>query len=178
MKCFIIPFILFSFLLFSYPLLSQNTIQEEMQDVLKEYYKSKKDTTKIDLSFTDSIKIPPVKIEQEVEKEQFVFCGFDEVPAKFEGGMDSLYKLINHHLQFPEDAKEGKVFFHFVVDTMGKMTNLEILKSPSEANSAEVLRVMNLISKDHYWTPATQRGKKVKVRMAMPVVFRKSRKNK
>ncbi|WP_291721208.1 energy transducer TonB [Bernardetia sp.] len=86
--------------------------------------------------------------------------------------------LIFYHLQFPKDAKEGKVFFHFIVDTTGKITHIEILKSPSEANSTEVLRVMNLISKDHYWTPATQRGKKAKVRMAMPVVFRRNRKNK
>lgn len=146
------------------------TAQTNLQDSL--------DNIQPDLSFLDSIKIPPVKIERETKKEQHqsIFCDYNEVPARFGGGMDSFYALINQHLDFPNNAKKGRVMVCFVVDTTGKMTDIEIRESPSEVNSKEVLRVIHLISKTHYWTPVTQRGKKVRVRIAIPIVCRKREK--
>lgn len=163
MKYFVCILLLFC----SFSVFAQTPITDSLQNI------------PLDLAFLDSIKVPPIKIEREVEEkeQQFVFCSGDENPARFEGGMEKFYQLIEDNLQFPKGAKKGRVFVWFVVDTLGKMTNFEIKESPNEANSKEVLRVMNIISKNHHWTPATQRDKKVKVRIAMPIFFmRRSKK--
>jgi protein TonB len=126
----------------------------------------------IDLSFIDSIKIPPVKIEKEEEKEEMIFCWNTEIPASFEGGMENFYKIIRENLEFPKEAKTGRVFFQFVIDTTGKMIDIEFIKSPNEQNNKAVLKLIDYINENYSWKPATSRGKKVKVRMNMPIIFK------
>ena len=65
-----------------------------------------------------------------------------------------------------------------MVDTTGKMTDFEIMKSISDENSKEVLRMMNVINEKYNWKPAKQRGKKVKVRMSIPIIFTLDKKKK
>lgn len=134
--------------------------------------------TELDLSFLDSIKIPAVEIKREKEEEEIVFCHFDGSIATFEGGMDNFYNVIRENLRFPEEGKAGRVFIKFVIDTTGKMTDFEIMESPSEQNSSEVLRMMNVINEKYSWKPATSRGKKIKARMAIPIKFYLDKKKK
>ena len=132
----------------------------------------------IDLSFLDSIKIPAVEIKREKEEEEIVFCHFDGSIATFEGGMNNFYKAIRENLRFPEEGKAGRVFIKFVIDTTGKMTDFEIMESPSEQNSNEVLRMMNLINENYSWKSAKQRGKKIRARMTLPIKFYLDKKKK
>lgn len=134
---------------------------------------SAQNETEIDLSFLDSIKIPPVKIEREKEEEDFVCILIIEPVATFEGGMENFYKVIRDNLEFPKEAKEGRVFFKFVVDTTGKMTDIEFMKSPSEENNKVVLKLIDFINANYSWQSAQQRGKKVKIRMCLPIVFKR-----
>jgi hypothetical protein len=181
MKTFIHLFsILFISLFFSFSVFGQISVKEEMKIVQKEFHKAKKEETKIDLSFLDSIKIPPIKIEREKEEDDIIYCGFDAVSFPiFEGGMDNFYKIIRENLQFPKEGKAGRVFC-FVVDTTGKMTDFEIMKSVSEENSKEVLRVMNFINENYSWKPMidTQKRKKYKMRFAIPIIFTLEKKKK
>ena len=162
----LIYFLLTLFLSFfsSFSVFGQNQINDSLQNI------------KIDLSFIDSIKIPPVEIKREKEQEEqkYILC-FAEPSATFEGGMENFYKVIEENLEFPKEAKTGRVFFQFVIDTTGKMIDIEFIKSPSKENNKAVLKMIDLINQNYTWNPAEQRGKKVKVRMNMPIIFRQKK---
>lgn len=96
-----------------------------------------------------------------------------EEPAVFEGGMDNFYKYIAKNIKYPKQARrqgvEGKVFLRFVVDKKGKITDVEVTKSLGFGLDEEAKRVLMESPK---WTPARQRGKVVKVRMNIPIMFK------
>jgi len=172
MKTFIHLFsILFISLFFSFSVFGQISVKEEMKIVQREFYKAKNEKIKVDSSFVDSTKVTLVKIKIEKEKEDIIFCGADISPAIFEGGMDNFYKISIENLRFPKEGKVGRAFLRFVVDTTGKMTDFEIMKSVSEENSNEVLRVMKFINENYSWGVAMVRGKKVTITFAIPIVF-------
>ncbi|PIY11473.1 MAG: hypothetical protein COZ18_03965 [Flexibacter sp. CG_4_10_14_3_um_filter_32_15] len=108
-------------------------------------------------------------------EEEEIFC-IVEQSAVFEGGMDYFYEIVNNQRRFLETMKEGRVFIQFVVDTTGRTSEIKVVKGLSEENDKEALRIMNLISEYYDWKPAEQRGKKVKVRMNIPIVFKKKEK--
>lgn len=168
MKILIYRFFTFSLvLLVNFSVFGQISVKEEMKIVQREFFNTKKGRVK-----TDSTKVSPVKIEIEKQEKSFECILIVEPVATFEGGMNNFYTVIRENSRFPEGRKEGRVFLHFVVDTTGKMTDFEIMKSVSEENSKEVLRIMNVINEKYNWTSAQQRGKKVKVRMNIPIVFK------
>jgi protein TonB len=104
-------------------------------------------------------------------EEEEIFC-IVEQSAIFEGGMNNFYDIVTNQIHFSEMMEEGRVFIQFVVDTTGKMTDIKMIRGLSEENDKEALRIMNLINEYHTWKPAEQRGKKVKVRMNMPIIFK------
>jgi protein TonB len=108
-------------------------------------------------------------------KEEQIFY-IVEQSAVFEGGMDNFYDVLNNQMHFSETMKEGRVFIQYVIDTTGKMTDMKVVKGLSEENDKEALRIMNLINEYYTWQPAEQRSKKVKVRMCLPVVFKREKK--
>ncbi|AFM04237.1 Gram-negative bacterial tonB protein [Bernardetia litoralis DSM 6794] len=173
-------FLLILFLSFfsNFSVFGQISVKEEIKIVQREFYKAKNDSIKVDLSFLDSIKIPPVKIEREKKKEDFVCILIAEPVATFEGGMENFYKVIGENLEFPKEAKTGRVFFQFVIDTIGKMTAIEFIESPSQENNKAVLKLIDFINENYTWKPAQQRGKKIKVRMNIPIIFRREEKQK
>lgn len=96
-----------------------------------------------------------------------------EQSASFEGGMDYFYEIVNNQMRFSETMKEGRVFLQFVVEKTGKVSEIKVVKGLSEENDKEALRIMNLISEQYDWIPAKQRDKTVKVRMNIPIVFKR-----
>ena len=120
----------------------------------------------------------PIALLEEKKEEEPLFCCtlYMEQNAVFEGGMDNFYEIVNNQMRFSETMKEGRVFIQFVVDTTGKMTDFKVVKSISEENDKEVLQIMNLINEYYTWKPAEKRGKKVKVRMCLPIVFKREEK--
>jgi TonB family protein len=88
-----------------------------------------------------------------------------------------IYKFIAEHLKYPEtDRKnniEGTGIAKFIIDEQGRMTNIVVMRSPSESIKAEILRVMQLMaSSAGAWTPARKEGKAVSAEMVLPVVFK------
>lgn len=65
---------------------------------------------------------------------------------------------------------EGRVLLSFVVDTTGKVCDINIFQSPDEALSDEALRI---VASSPAWHPAIDRGKPVRLRYTMPVDFRR-----
>ena len=65
--------------------------------------------------------------------------------------------------------REGRVLAAFVIGKDGYIEEIEILESPNEQFSNEVIKVLKRSKK---WTPGSNAGKPARVRFTMPVDFR------
>ena len=95
------------------------------------------------------------------------------VMAEFPGGLEAMYAFIGKNLNYPsfarENSKEGKVVLSFVIAADGNIQMSEVEKGIGFGCDEEAVRVINEMPK---WTPATQNGKPVAVRLMLPIVFR------
>ncbi|WP_375559577.1 energy transducer TonB [Bernardetia sp. OM2101] len=96
-----------------------------------------------------------------------------EKSASYEGGMDAFYKYVHQNMKYPESALEneieGRVYVQFVVNQEGNIENVKAVQSLSPDCDAEAVR---LLEESKQWIPAEQKGKKVKVRMNIPIMFK------
>jgi TonB family protein len=94
----------------------------------------------------------------------------DVLPVFKKGDLE---KYLQKNLEYPEDARnwkiQGKVFVTFVVDSTGKLLGTKLLKRIGYGCDEEALDLINETSGK--WIPGTTGGKKVRVRMTVPVVF-------
>ncbi len=99
-----------------------------------------------------------------------VFRIVEKAPVPI-GGYSAFYKLLNENMEYPRKAKQreitGKVFVSFTVDRLGNVQDIEVLKGIGGGCDEEARRVIALTK----WEPGKQRGKPVRVRMVLPVVF-------
>lgn len=65
---------------------------------------------------------------------------------------------------------EGRVILSFVVDTVGKVCDINIFQSPDKALSDEAIRI---VASSPAWQPATEQGRPVRLRYTMPIDFRR-----
>ena len=96
-----------------------------------------------------------------------------EVMPRFgTGALDEFRQWMMQRLRYPEQAQKlgirGRVVARFVVDEEGKIADVEILQSPHESLSQEVIRV---IASSPRWTPGTTAGKPQAVRFVLPLDF-------
>lgn len=95
-----------------------------------------------------------------------------EVMATYRGDIDALYRHIAFEMHYPEsalaDSVQGRVFVRFVVETDGRLTNFEVVRTPDERLSAEAIRVLHLTEP---WIPAKNNGRDVRSRFCMPIIF-------
>lgn len=126
----------------------------------------------IDNIVTDVTAIEAPRQQEEVEQ---VFT-IVEQSAVYPGGMDAFYKYVQKELNYPKQARrmgiQGRVFVQFVVDKDGSITDVKTVKGIGGGCDEEAERVLRESVK---WAPAKQRGKKVKVRMNIPIVFKLDR---
>jgi len=97
-----------------------------------------------------------------------------EQSAEFPGGQAMMMKYLAQHMRYPEQAIdagiEGKVYVRFVVDQEGHIGDAQVMRGmPGSGCDAEALRVVRSMPN---WTPAMQRGKKVKMAYTLPIVFK------
>ena len=71
-----------------------------------------------------------------------------EVAPVFPGGVQNIYKIIEENLQYPKSAIKdkvgGKVITQFVVDTLGNVRDIEILKGIRQDIDDEAMRLIGL----------------------------------
>ncbi len=76
-------------------------------------------------------------------------------------------------LTYPALAQEnniqGTVTVKFVVEKDGRLTNIQVLKSPDKTLSDEAVQVL---AKSPKWAPARQRDMAVRFSYTMPIVFK------
>lgn len=116
-----------------------------------------------------------VYVEPEKEETEEVVL-FPEQQATPVGGFQAYYAAIGKNLKYPKAAErmgiEGKVFVQFVVDKDGSVTDVQVLKGIGGGCDEEAVRI---IKEGPKWNPGKQRGRAVKVRMVIPVVFQLQR---
>ncbi len=97
---------------------------------------------------------------------------FVETQPSFEGGIEAFYRYVGKNMNYPGKAKragiEGKVFVSFVIDKDGSITDVKVLKGIGAGCDEEAIKVLQNAPK---WNPGKQRGKAVKVRMQLPIIF-------
>ncbi|HLT07889.1 MAG TPA: TonB family protein [Cyclobacteriaceae bacterium] len=88
------------------------------------------------------------------------------------GGLEGWNKYLRNSLVYTTEAKEkgisGTVYLTFVVDTEGSVKDVEIFKGIDPDLDQEALKVVENSPK---WTPGTQDGQKVNVKMRLPIRF-------
>jgi protein TonB len=100
-----------------------------------------------------------------------VFTIVEKMP-EFPGGPKAFNKFLMENLKYPKMEQvthiEGTVYVSFIVDTDGKITDIEILRAPSPGLAKEAERVIKMMPK---WIPGEQRGNKVRVKFNQPLKF-------
>jgi protein TonB len=155
----------------------QDRNSEEIIIVKKEPEKKKvilppKDSV-IEINDTfDIIKIGPPIDPPDTTDWNKIFEVVEDKP-NYPGGLAKMYEYLGKELHYPRDASsngvQGKVFVSFVVDTDGSVTEVKTLNYLFPSCDKEAKRVIKKMKK---WSPGKQRGRAVKVRMTVPIVFR------
>jgi TonB family protein len=102
-----------------------------------------------------------------------VYPTFQGQPAGPGGkGNIAFSRWVTSRIKYPESAArngiQGKVILNFIIDTDGKITNVNVLKSIDRELAKEAVRVLLSSPK---WTPGYVNGKPVKVSFNFPVSF-------
>ena len=96
-----------------------------------------------------------------------------EVMPSYPGDMTECYMFIARQMHYPESAEadsiEGRVIVQFVVEKDGSLSNFEVLQSPDDRLTEEAMRVIRLMPR---WQPGQQKGRKVRCRYKLPILFR------
>lgn len=91
----------------------------------------------------------------------------------FQGrGQKKFLNWMSLYLKYPPDAfvenSSGRVVASFIIEKSGRLSNIEILQSPHKSLSKEAVRVLRMSPE---WTPARYNGKRVRIRMTLPILF-------
>lgn len=139
------------------------------------------------------IKLPDFEIEDNRKKEVEIempltfaekmprYCGCEEAGQKEEEKRICsdrkmtafLAKVVDYPLMAREMGYEGKVFISFTVEKDGSISSIEIKKDMTPggglANAAK--KAVEKMAKESCWEAAEQKGRKVRLRLTVPVQF-------
>jgi protein TonB len=117
------------------------------------------------------VHVNPQKLEDETYIDDNIpFTVVEEYP-KFMGRDANAFKdWVQEKLKYPEngDCIQGKVILSFVVDKVGNVTNISVVKKLSPELDAEAVRVVSLSPQ---WTPAKQKYLPVDFEFTFPISF-------
>ena len=115
--------------------------------------------------------------EKDKEYKEIVKGGFKTVklerPPLYIGGSIMIKEIINENLNFPAMAKEnkvsGEVHVIFTIDTIGKMSNVKIMRGIGSGCDEEAIRVVKLLPDN--WIPALRNSQLVAVEHTLKIRF-------
>jgi protein TonB len=132
----------------------------------------------LDIEMTEQTKVEEVTISKNLEESmpeeeaEEIFTIVEQQPSPA-GGMAAFYDFVGQHLKYPQRASrmgvEGRVFVQFVVEKDGSLTDIQVVKGIGGGCDEEALRVLTMAPD---WNPGKQRGRPVRVRMVMPIMFK------
>jgi len=139
----------------------QAILDEDLEDI---------EFSETELDFDQELSAPPPPPKEEkkvVEEEPTYFVAVEEMPYPI-GGIQAILNLI----VYPEIAKragvEGKVYVLAYVNEQGIVTKTEVLKGIG----AGCDEAAEYAVKHTKFSPGKQRGKPVKVKVLVPIVFK------
>ena len=114
----------------------------------------------------------PVHIDPPQEETEVVLV-FPEEFATPKAGMAAFYKYVSDNIRYPPQARrmgiEGRVFVEFVIGKDGSLSDVRAVKGIGGGCDEEAVRI---IQSAPAWNPGKQRGKPVKQRYTLPIVFK------
>lgn len=119
--------------------------------------------------------VAPTEVVEEEEEEsaQQIFTVVEKMPEFPDGGMPGLLKYLAKNIKYPVIAQEngiqGRVVCSFVVNRDGSIVDIQVLRGVDPSLDKEAVRVLGTMPK---WKPGEQRGKPVRVKYTVPVMFR------
>lgn len=100
------------------------------------------------------------------------FVIVEEMPS-FPGGEEARMRYLQDNLEYPLLAREtkiqGSVFFSFIIEKDGSITNILLLRGIGGGCDEEARRVLENMPK---WNPGKQRGTPVRVELNMEIKFK------
>ena len=125
-----------------------------------------------DITAAVEVKYTAVEVEEEEVEEQQIFQVVEEMP-EFPGGMGECMKFLGKNIKYPQISQEngvqGRVIVQFVVNQDGSIVDPQVVRGVDPYLDKEALRVISMMPK---WKPGKQRGKAVRVKFTVPVMFR------
>lgn len=95
-----------------------------------------------------------------------------EQMPEFPGGATAMEHFISDNLTYPTEAKakkiQGKVYIQFVVEKDGSIEHVKIRRGVHHLLDEEAIRIIKIMPD---WKPGSMRGKTVRVRHTIPIVF-------
>lgn len=149
-------------------------IVENDEEIEEEEIQSTEDTQEAITGPTGPVVSGPVGPVMAAEEgdEGEVFQVVEQMP-EFPGGMDKLMEYLSKNIKYPSIAQEnniqGRVIMEFVVNKDGSIVEPKVMRSVDTSLDNEAMRVIKSMPK---WNPGKQRGKAVRVRYTVPVLFR------
>ena len=124
-----------------------------------------------DIDEDEVIEIVAVEEEEEVMEEE-IFTIVETNPS-FPGGDKKMYQYLGKNMKYPPIAQDnniqGRVYVSFVVEKNGAITDVRVLRGIGGGCDEEAIRVVKSMPS---WSPGKQRGKAVRVRFNLPIVFK------
>lgn len=115
---------------------------------------------------------PDSVVVQEQNDPEKVFQVVEKMP-EYPGGLKNLLAWLQKNVRYPKQSMknkvQGRVIVKFVIDKDGKAVEPEIEKSVDPYIDKEAIRLINKMPK---WTPGEQKGKPVRVKFTLPIMFR------
>ncbi len=144
-------------------------------DILTAVTNETKITTEVDFAEFDEDTeiIQQVEVEEEVVEDDQPFLIAETMPSFQGGDLNTFRNWVQSNVKFPQIALEngiqGRVVLSFVIEKDGRLTNIQVLKTPDRSLSDEAIRVLQ---KSPKWAPGKQRNQVVRVKYTLPVDFR------
>lgn len=100
-----------------------------------------------------------------------VFTVVEKMP-EFPGGQEALMQKIASETRYPriayENGIQGRVVCSFIINLDGSVSDAAVVRGVDPSLDQEALRVVGTMNG---WTPGEQRGRKVRVKYTVPVLF-------
>ncbi|WP_294607243.1 M56 family metallopeptidase [uncultured Bacteroides sp.] len=104
-----------------------------------------------------------------------VFEVVEQMPEFPDGGMSGLMQFLSKNIRYPVNAQknntQGRVTVQFIVNADGSVSNIGIIRGVDPELDGEAVRVISTMPN---WKPGMQKGKAVRVKYTVPVMFRLS----
>lgn len=112
------------------------------------------------------------QVEEEEPEEQKIHVVVEKMP-EFPGGDDAMKRFLAKNIKYPLIAQEnniqGRVVCQFVVNSDGKIVDVQVVRGVEASLDAEAVRVIKSMPA---WTPGRQGGKNVRVKYTLPIRFK------